>query len=84
MGKCFRVGTLLAFWSALVLAGASGRIADPVRPPDGISASDWGQIRQEYERHRHAAVPDGAGYKARNHSQQWLIRFDGRGVFRPA
>ena len=79
VGKCFRVGTLLAFWSALVAAGPSALIADSVRPPDGVSASDWGQIREEYERHRHVAVPDGAGYKARNHSQQWLIRFDGRG-----
>lgn len=47
--------------------------------PEGLTISDWGQIRQEYERHRHSAVPDGEGYKWRNHGQQWLIRFDGRG-----
>ena len=47
--------------------------------PEGLTTSDWGQIRQEYERHRHSAVPNGDGYKARNHRQQWLIRFDGRG-----
>ena len=51
----------------------------PDSAPEGLTTSDWGQIRHEYERHRHSVVPDGEGYKSRNHGQQWLIRFDGRG-----
>ncbi len=45
----------------------------------GLGNSDWAQIQQAYERYRHAAVAEGAGYEARNHAQQWLIAFDGRG-----
>jgi len=55
----------------------SGEIDGDV--PEGLTTSDWGQIRHEYERHRHSVVPNGDGYKARNHGQQWLIRFDDRG-----
>ena len=51
----------------------------PVNLPPGLTVVDWAQIRREYERHRHSAVPDGDGYKARSHRQDWLIRFDGRG-----
>ena len=47
--------------------------------PAGLTVVDWAQIRREYELHRHSAVPDGDGFKARNHNQNWLIRFDGHG-----
>lgn len=59
--------------------------------PKGLTASDWSGIKREYERHRHAAFPVGGpvkgpgkgggapAWQARNHSQQWLTRFDGRG-----
>ena len=47
--------------------------------PKGLSSSDWSAIRAEYERHRHAAVPEPGGFKARNAGQQWTIHFDGRG-----
>ena len=47
--------------------------------PNGLSASDWGSIRSEYERNRHAAYRVGNEYHARNAGQQWLTRFDGRG-----
>ncbi len=46
---------------------------------DTLDESDWDQIRAEHDRHRHAAVAGETGYFARNHSQQWLIEFDGRG-----
>ena len=46
----------------------------------GVADSDWKQIRAAYERHRHAAVPDGESrWKARNFGQQMTARFDGRG-----
>jgi hypothetical protein len=45
----------------------------------GLSASDWGSIRQQYERHRHAAVPVEGGHQERNPGQLWLTGFDGRG-----
>ena len=76
--KFFRLGTLLVAWAAF-LAGPSALVANQGDVPEGLSASDWGQIRELYERHRHSAAPDGEGYKARNHRQQWLLRFDGRG-----
>ena len=60
--------------------GANEDLGESVAPvPEGLTVVDWAQIRREYERHRYSAVPDGEGYKARNHRQGWLIRFDGRG-----
>ena len=60
--------------------GANGGLGENVAPvPEGLTVVDWAQIRREYERHRYSAVPDGEGYKARNHRQGWLIRFDVRG-----
>jgi hypothetical protein len=48
--------------------------------PKGLSAGDWGSIRQAYETTRHAAVADGPGaVKARNFGQQWMTRMDGQG-----
>ncbi len=47
--------------------------------PEGLTDSDWKSIRQEYERHRHAAVAVDGGFRARNPGQQWLTHFDGRG-----
>src|SRR5262245_49921124 len=48
--------------------------------PKGVTDSDWKQIKTEYERHRHAAVPEGeSALKARNFGQQMTARFDGRG-----
>ncbi len=50
-----------------------------VAVPEGLTDSAWKSIRQEYERHRHAAVAVDGGYRARNPGQQWLTHFDGRG-----
>jgi CSLREA domain-containing protein len=47
--------------------------------PKGLAASDWASIQQVYERQRRAAVVVGNERRARNHAQQWLTRFDGRG-----
>ena len=69
---------LLVFLSAVAPPALTPGIA-PDSAPEGLTTSDWGQIRHEYERHRHSVVPDGEGYQSRNHGQQWLIRFDGRG-----
>ena len=44
-----------------------------------MTDSDWKSIRQEYERHRHAAVVVDGEFRARNPGQQWLTHFDGRG-----
>ncbi len=54
-----------------------GKSEDAV--PKGLTHSDWKSIRQEYERHRHAAVAVDGDFRARNPGQQWLTRFDGRG-----
>ncbi|MFN7924107.1 MAG: FG-GAP repeat protein [Bryobacteraceae bacterium] len=48
--------------------------------PGHLTPEDWRQIRAEYERHRHGVFPEADGYHARNFRQQWLARFDGRGV----
>jgi len=34
--------------------------------PEGLTDSDWNGIRQEYERHRHAAVAVDGEFRARN------------------
>ena len=44
--------------------------------PEGLTDSDWKNIRQEYERHRHAAVAVDGGFRARNPGQQWLTHFE--------
>jgi hypothetical protein len=70
---------LLAFMPLAPVAGRLDTTTNLNQTPKGLSASDWSAIRSEYERHRHAAVPIDGGYRARNHAQQWLTHFDGRG-----
>lgn len=53
--------------------------AKSVSLPNGITVADWAAIRAEYERHRHAAVPEPGGFRVRTFSQQWIAHFDGRG-----
>lgn len=51
--------------------------------PSGLAPSDWAGIRRAYERHRHQVVPIKGRpneWQTRNPGQQWLTRFDGRGV----
>ncbi|HEX4950464.1 MAG TPA: FG-GAP repeat protein, partial [Blastocatellia bacterium] len=52
--------------------------------PQGLTATDWSNIQQAYEQQRHAVVAHttngAARWQARNHAQQWLTHFDGRGV----
>src|SRR6185295_18738991 len=48
--------------------------------PVDWNAADWRGIRAAYESHRHSVVAVGDAYRARNPDQQWLTRFDGRGV----
>src|SRR5262245_21589456 len=51
------------------------KLADkPVRPaadqaPDGLSARDWSNIRQQSEQHRHAVRSVDGGHQARNPGQ---------------
>ncbi|MCA2972336.1 MAG: FG-GAP repeat protein, partial [Acidobacteriaceae bacterium] len=48
--------------------------------PAGLNLVDWGQIRGEYERHRHGMFADAqGGYQSRSHYHGWLARFDGKG-----
>jgi len=68
--------SLLSIGALLTAAAAQGLAA---APPAGVSQSDWSAIRAEYERNRHATFPVDAERHARNHNQQWLSRFDGRG-----
>jgi len=68
----------------LAAVAASGLVSGVERAPDGLTASEWSQIRAAYERHRYSAVvePSAAAreaYRAHNLQQQWLTRFDGRG-----
>lgn len=55
------------------------RLSSSGSVPKGLTGSDWSSIKQEYERHRYAAFPVAGEHRARNHAQQWLTRFDGRG-----
>ncbi|MCI0534271.1 MAG: FG-GAP repeat protein, partial [Verrucomicrobiales bacterium] len=55
------------------------RIVSAEQVPEGLPRADWEAIRNEYQKQRHAVVPDAAGQQARNPGQQWLARFDGRG-----
>ena len=71
---------------AMHFAGFSAnatRGTDTQSLPQGISASDWTSIKQEYERHRHAIfqlADEGQGnWQTRNPAQQLLVQFDGRG-----
>jgi len=70
----FRLIALVATLSACLYA------VSPQQPnPKNLAGSDWSGIRAEYERHRQAAFPVAGGHQARNYSQQWVTRFDGRG-----
>ncbi|MBI3852492.1 MAG: FG-GAP repeat protein [Verrucomicrobia bacterium] len=60
-------------------SGRPQTLASPDTVPEGLSAPEWFSIRQQFEQHRHAAVPVDGGYQARNPGQQWQTRFDGRG-----
>jgi hypothetical protein len=62
-----------------LVAAALAGTALVAKTPEELNESDWTQIRAEYERHRHSAVADGSGYRARNPRQQWLVRFDSQG-----
>ena len=48
--------------------------------PKGLASSDWGSIRAAYEAERHKVFAEDGGHQARSPRQQWLVRFDGRGV----
>ncbi|HKQ49719.1 MAG TPA: FG-GAP repeat protein [Phycisphaerae bacterium] len=63
------VGTALFVDSA----GAQSQV------PDGLSASDWSDIRAAYDANCHSAFAVEGGYQARNPGQHWRTRFDGRG-----
>lgn len=70
-----------AFAAFLILSG-SLTAASTDAPPKGVSASDWQNIRQAYEAHRHAITPvDGSPghFRARTPGQQLENHFDGRG-----
>src|SRR5262245_56856451 len=60
-------------------AGRPQHLSSPDQVPQGLSGSDWASVRQQYEQHRHRAVPADCGYQVRNPGQQWQTRFDGRG-----
>jgi hypothetical protein len=47
--------------------------------PEGLSKTEWSNIRAAYEAKRHEAVAVEDGYQARNPGQQWLTKFDGHG-----
>lgn len=58
---------------------ATSTEATPNQTPKGLTTNDWATIRAEYERRRHAAIPEEGGYRARNFTQQWMMHFDGQG-----
>jgi len=64
--------------SPLMAAEQRGPDPSPAVPP-GLSATDWGSIRSEYERHRHSAVTTVDGKVMRNPGQQWQTHFDDTG-----
>jgi hypothetical protein len=78
MSACIRIDlAAFAVMMALVsLCGASG----PKAAPEGVSASDWAEIRAAYEAGRRAirSTEDG-GFAAENPGQRWTMRFDGAG-----
>ncbi len=48
--------------------------------PDGLSSTDWHDIRAAWQTSRHAfTVDDNGRWLARNPGQRWQTRFDGRG-----
>ena len=59
--------------------GRPQKLSSPDAVPEGLSALEWSDLRQQYDQHRHAALPADGGYQARNPGQQWQTRFDGRG-----
>jgi len=62
-------------------AALGGEDARPreAKSPAGLCAADWSGIRAAYETERHKFVAVGAGWRARNPSQQWVSHFDERG-----
>jgi len=84
------VGTLFTRGDSLILpppqsAKASPSAALTTTPvPQGLTARDWASLKEAYEQQRHAVVArtteSGTNWQARNHEQQWLTHFDGRGV----
>jgi hypothetical protein len=56
----------------------AARPSDTAAPE--LELADWTAIRAAYDAHRHAAVADDEGFRARNPGQSWTARFDGRGV----
>lgn len=75
---------LLLFLLTTVLPAPPIAPTETELPPDlpsVLTPGDWQQIVGEYEKHRHGVVQDGTGtYKARNPRNEWLARWDGRGV----
>lgn len=51
-----------------------------VKPTAAMSETEWSSLRATYECRRHALFVGVDAYQARNQGQQWLARFDGRGV----
>lgn len=66
----------------LVAISASAGVTEvtpPAPAPNGIAQSDWANIRQAYDHHRHGVVSVQGGLEARNPGQQLTTRFDSRG-----
>lgn len=72
-----RLLLLLSLCRAWPLTPATA--SDSSATPPGLTASDWGGIRAEYDRCRHAAVPSLDGQTMRNPGQQWTTHSDARG-----
>jgi hypothetical protein len=75
------IETEAARTASTTLSSASETKTAPIAA--GLTEADWTSIKQEYERHRQAFFQFRAGnivqWQARNHAQQWLAQFDGRG-----
>ncbi len=59
--------------------GKTQHLASADAVPEGLTATDWSDIRAAYQAHRHQAVRTEGGYRTRNPAQQWCTEFDGRG-----
>ena len=70
---------LLTFGSVLHAAQPAPAVVDPEKVPEGLTKSDWTNIRAAYEAGRHAFQPVEGGWQARNPGQQWTTKFDQRG-----
>jgi len=84
MTKLAFVATSLIFCVCFFSHAAEARdlrdvTASEHRVPEGLSASDWSNIKSAYESNRHAAFAVEGGYQARNPGQSWRTHFDGRG-----